>query len=90
MLPKSVIKMPSHSRHVQAAAAYIILSNSRKQKKRKCWIKPWLERRMAKGAFENLLTELRMEDRDQFFYFIRMDSTTFEYLLEKVAPIIKK
>lgn len=83
--------MPSHSRHVQAAAAYIILSHKRrKQTKRKCWVRPWLEKRMAQGAFENLLKELRIEDQHGFFNFIRMNALSFEFLLEQVAPIIKK
>ncbi|CAG4974181.1 unnamed protein product [Colias eurytheme] len=80
-------------RHVQAAAAYIILSNKKRRKnntERKCWVKPWLEKRMAQGAFENLLKELTMEDQHGFFNFIRMNTTSFEFLLEKVAPKIKK
>ena len=34
------------------------LSEKKKRKKRKCWVKPWIASRKTKGAYHNLITEL--------------------------------
>lgn len=72
------------------AAATICLILRRKQVKRSCWVRNWIERRSTHGAFATLTAELRMEDHQQFRNFIRMTATDFEHLLQGIATKIKK
>ena len=40
--------------------------------KRKCWVRKFLTQREQLGDFKNLLQELKSDDREQFFRFLRM------------------
>lgn len=60
----------------------------KKQKRRK-WAKNWL---IKKKTFSNekLLTHLKENEPIDYKNYIRMTAVTFNKLLEKVAPLIKK
>lgn len=60
------------------------------KKKKRVWVRPWIERRMLLGASQNLVNELRMEDPLDFKNLFRMSASQFEELLVKVAPKIQK
>ena len=45
--------------------------------KKKCWVRPWLERRKKKGCYHNLFQELLVEDTASFQEFIQMDKMYF-------------
>ena len=58
--------------------------------KKKCWVRPLLERRKEKGCYHNLFQELSVEDTASFQEFIRMDKMHFNYLVEKLYPHLQK
>lgn len=60
------------------------------KKPRSCWVSPWLKGRREQGAYENLMRELALDDGEAYRRFIRMDTATFEDLLQRVAPLITK
>ena len=58
--------------------------------KKKCWVRPWLERRKEEGCYHNLFQELLVEDTASFQEFIQMDKMHFNYLVEKLYPHLQK
>ncbi|CAL1274040.1 unnamed protein product, partial [Larinioides sclopetarius] len=62
----------------------------REKKKRKVWTRKWLLRRKALGCYENLMRELALEDSESYRRWLRMDVESFEYLLAKIEPLIKR
>lgn len=58
------------------------------KRKHKYWVRPWLQNRQGYGAYHQLLQEMKMLDTSSYKNFLRMDSTSFEELLVKVAPKI--
>ncbi|XP_018401801.1 PREDICTED: putative nuclease HARBI1 [Cyphomyrmex costatus] len=50
----------------------------------------WIARRKEKGLHHNLFLELSLEDPNRFRRCLRMNTETFEELLEKVSPLIEK
>ena len=63
-------------------AACIILFESQKKKlknkkKRTCWVRDWLKQRQEKSAYANILSELRLSDREEFRRYLRMNSETY-------------
>nr|CAI5845782.1 unnamed protein product [Callosobruchus analis] len=65
----------------------------RKQKKNRCsrrvWTKDWLKKRHP-YTHENLLSDLRFSEPDDFCNFLRLDGTSYDELLQMVMPIIQK
>lgn len=59
-------------------------------KKRTCSVREWIRKREARGLVDNLVKELRDEDGCMYKNFMRMAVPDFDYLLEKVTPLIKK
>ncbi|XP_011883714.1 PREDICTED: uncharacterized protein LOC105570872, partial [Vollenhovia emeryi] len=57
---------------------------------RSVWVKPYLLRRDNRGMHHNLFLELALEDPNRFRRCLRMDTEPFQYLLEKVTPLIEK
>ena len=53
-------------------------------------MRPWLsaERRLQYGHYDRLLAELRIEDQQSFFNFMRMQPEMFDELLNRVGPRI--
>ena len=78
-----------------AASAISILSvvgmrKQRRKRTRRSWVKEWVGERKDYGAFHTLLGQLKQTNLSSYRHFLRMDSISFEELLIKVAPIIKK
>ena len=62
-----------------AAAVYVALAiNKRRKVKRKCWVKDWVKRRYQLGAYTQLISELHLEDAQQFRNFTRMSAVSSE------------
>ena len=56
---------------------------------RKVWVRDWIRNRDRCGAYHQLMQELSL-DVSSYCNFIRMNTTTFEELLGKVAPLITR
>ncbi|CAH1976658.1 unnamed protein product [Acanthoscelides obtectus] len=73
-----------------AAAAYLVIALNRKKKRRK---PRWWRRQLYVGGQEaqnDFLNKLIADDQALFRNFTRMSQEDFEYLLEKISPIIRK
>ena len=69
--------------------AAIIVKKKREQKKRrsrKVWMKEWLKNQEQFGAYHQLKKKLNF-DTSSYCNFLRMNASTFEELLGKVAPL---
>lgn len=64
----------------------LVLTSNKKKRK---WVRSWIERRNQLGASSKLIKELNAEDPCSFFNILRMDSQKFEQLLELVSPLIR-
>lgn len=76
------------------ASAYYCISNykikKRKRAKRRWWVRNFLSKKNSQGAYQSLMNDLRIEDRQGFKNFVRMTPADFEILLNMVAPHIVK
>ena len=61
-----------------------------KASSRKVWVRKLLRLRRTNGAFQNLIREMRISDRESHFRFFRMSAERFDHLLTVVAPFITK
>lgn len=55
---------------------------------KRIWVREWIKRRTVLGASENLLTELALEDPEEYRLCLRMKTENFEQLLNLVSPTI--
>ena len=62
----------------------------RQRRRRRYWVKPWIQRRVLQGQYENLMAELMRESRGDFQAFLRMEPAMFHELLQRVTPHIQK
>ena len=70
-----------------AAAVYVALTiNKRRKVKRKCWVKNWVRRRDLQGAYTQLISELQLEDAQQFRNFRRMSAVEVQSLVNRLGP----
>lgn len=60
-----------------------------KKKKRRLWVKPWLQRK-NKNVFDKLIQEMRLDDDPVFYDFHGMNKENFDKLLSLVSPHIQK
>ena len=62
------------------ACAVDMLSNEKAKKSRnkKTCMKDWLRERDTKGAYANILQELRLNDHDNFRKYLHMNTDTFQ------------
>ena len=60
-----------------------------KKRERRNWVNQWLLKRETQGSYGGLFTELCSEN-EIFKKYLRIPLPTFEFLLEKVRPIIEK
>jgi len=75
---------------VAVGAVGILVAIAAKEKvnrKRTIWMQPWIANRQTQGAYHTLLQEL---DDKSYRNFLRMDRGSFEMLLHKVAPYIRR
>ena len=71
------------------ASGFVLLREKvKKEKNRSCWSKPWLS--PTKGAYNMILNELRLVDKEDFRKYLRMNTETFEELLSIVEVGITK
>ena len=68
---------------VTLACAVDMLSNEKAKKSRnqKTWMKDWLHERDTKEAYAKILQELRLNDHDNFWKYLRMNLDTFQVAL---------
>ena len=56
----------------------IFLKRKRQRKRRSCWVKEWLNRRNSLSAYQTILSELRLNDRECFRRYLRMNTEVYE------------
>ncbi|XP_055919760.1 uncharacterized protein LOC129951565 isoform X2 [Eupeodes corollae] len=61
-----------------------------KKKKKRNWIKQWRKQRPVQGSFSFLTSELKVNDSESFFNYLRMNEKTFDLLLLLIENDIKK
>ena len=52
----------------------------KKKRNRQIWLKDWLRVRDEKGAYANILQELRLTDHEHYQKYLRMNSETFQVI----------
>ena len=64
----------------------------RRRGPRTCWVKNWLtpERRLAVGHYHQLMEELRLDDQEAFYNFLRITPPMFDELLQRIIPYISR
>ena len=73
-----------------AAATKIKIKRKKKRKERETWVKSWLLKRDLKGAYNNIIQELKLDDPENYRRYLRMNTDTFEELLRRVTPRLEK
>ena len=53
-----------------------VLKKKKRRKKRSVWVKSWLAERDVKGAYNNIISELKLHDKENYRLYLRMDSRT--------------
>ena len=67
----------------------LLRMKKKKERKRRVWCKPYLNRRIEKGSFQNIFQELSLESED-FLNYTRLNVAEFHHVLDKIAPVISK
>lgn len=65
------------------------LEEERNRKKR-VWVREWIQRRNTRGASALLLSELAVEDTKEYMSLLRLTPENFQSLLKLVSPKISK
>ena len=60
------------------AYAAILYSTKSSKKKRRVWVKKWLLEPQKTGAYNGIVSDLRLTDREDFRNFLRMNTETFQ------------
>ena len=63
---------------------------NRAGKVRRVWVKEWLANRETKSAYRNILSELYLIDKEEFRRYLRINTESYEELIEKLRPLITK
>ena len=71
-------------------ATFIENHKCKKRRKRKEWVKPWLQRRNSHGFYSQLLCELRLEEKEISGNYLCMAPENFEKLLGYIKEDIWK
>lgn len=75
---------------IVALVAHNCVEEERDHRRRRYWVRPWLQRRALFGQYDTLFQELDRESDGDYMSFIRMDRNLFAELLHRVAPRITK
>ena len=59
-----------------SCSAELLLQNSKKRRVRKIWVKNWLKMKNEKGAYNNILNELKLTDSENFRKYLRKNTAT--------------
>lgn len=62
----------------------------RRYRRKRWWVRPWIQRRPLFGQYEQLMEELKNEDVQSFINFTRFDPDTFRELVLRLGPRIAK
>lgn len=54
------------------------------------WTKEWYKRREELGWYDTLLKELALEEKKDYFNFMRMDEDFFNEILQRIGPSITR
>ena len=74
-----------------ASVVALLVSRRRRRRKERCvWVRDWIRQRRERGAYHQLLQELRLTDAMSYRNFLRMNAATFDELLCLVAPLIRR
>ena len=81
--------------NVQVIAAIALLLDGKDEEKenvqeRSQWVRPWIARRKPDGAFYTIFQELKQEDAEGFRGYVSLNTTSFEKLVELLAPSLLK
>ena len=66
---------------ITLACALEIQKKPRRNRIRKTWMKDWLGKRDTKGAFVNILQELKLNDHENFRKYLQMNTETYQVRL---------
>lgn len=69
---------------IQVIEQLIIIKREYEARKKRIWVKKWINRRNQLGASNTLLKELAVEDPKSYFNYLRIDEEMFNILLEKI------
>ena len=70
---------------------YAVMEETKKKRKpRKVWVKPWILQRETLGAYNALVSEIALSEREDYRRFMRMNTETFTEILERINPYITK
>ena len=61
-----------------AAYGVIMELDKKKKSRRKIWTREWLLKRNERGAYNGIVNELRLTDKEDFRKYLRMNISTFE------------
>ena len=62
----------------------------KRRRKRRMWVRGWVLRRPLHGQYEVLMRELELEDEAAFRNFLRMEPATFQEIVDRVGPRIRR
>ena len=79
-------------------AALIVLRRQRRRRQQRglktrngrSWVKPHIREHDNLGAYVSLVESLRNGEPDEFVKFLRLTPHQFDYVLQKIAPIIAR
>ena len=70
---------------------YLMFAEARRpRRRRRFWVRPWLERRPLHGQYERLMVEMTQEDPASFRNFLRMEPAMFRELLVRIGPRLQR
>jgi len=90
MILHDLLLLQAQQAELDVEAALLLVRQRRRKRQRKpkaFWVRPWLqaERRLLYGHYDRLMTELRREDQQFFFNFLRMSAEMFDELINRVG-----
>ena len=50
------------------------LPRKKKRRKRRYWVKPWLEKRYERSAYNGILADMRLHNQEDFRNYLRMNT----------------
>lgn len=75
---------------IAIATAISVRKAKRKRAAKRLWTREWVKKREEYGACHTLMNELALSDLAGFKNYTRMSSNDFEFLLEKISPLISR
>lgn len=64
--------MDSSEEEDMVMLGFILIDEEKKRKKRRFWVREIFKQREKQGVFSNLLTELRLHDREFYFRLVHV------------------